>query len=75
MRFLCLLFLVAFVAVLGYLAYENSQSVALNLFGFARDVPVPLLALALYVLGMLSGWFVVGMLKRSWKRMTETERR
>jgi uncharacterized integral membrane protein len=74
MRLLSLLFLIAFVALLGYFAYENSQSVTLSLFGQSQAVPVPLLALALYVLGMLSGWFVVGMLRRSWQRVTAERR-
>jgi hypothetical protein len=75
MRVLSFLFLVGFVAVLGYFAYENDRSVTLNVFGIARDVPVPLLVVAVYLLGMFSGWFVVGILKRSWQRMTEPDRR
>lgn len=75
MRVLSFLFLIGFVAVLGFFAYENNRDVTVNVFGLARDVPVPLLAVAVYLLGMFSGWFVVGMLKRSWQRVTEPDHR
>jgi hypothetical protein len=34
----------------------------------AWELPFPGLAAGAYVLGMLSGWTVVGMLRRSWRR-------
>jgi len=75
MRFLSFVFLIGFLALLGYFAYENSQAVTLTVFGYTQTLPVPLVALVLYLLGMFSGWFVVGMLKRSWQRVTEADKR
>jgi hypothetical protein len=75
MRALSFLFLVGFVAVVGYFAYLNNHAVTVDLFGRTMDVSVPALAGAVYLLGMLTGWAVVGMLKRSWTRVTEYDRR
>jgi uncharacterized integral membrane protein len=70
MRFLYFLFLVAFLGAVGIIAYQNQQNVELHLFDWWRaDVNLPLLIGAAYVLGMLSGWTVVGMLRRSFSRM------
>lgn len=75
MRALSFLFLVAFAAAVGIFAYLNNQSVAVNLYGRVMDVWVPLLTGAVYLLGMLTGWAVVGMLRRSWARVAESDRR
>lgn len=74
MRFISGLFLIAVIAVLGVLAYENNRDTALNAWTWRMDVPLPLLVLAVYVLGMLSGWWMVGLMKRSWQRVTEPDR-
>jgi hypothetical protein len=75
MRALSFLFLVAFLGAVGVFAYLNNHSVAVNLFGRVMDVWVPLLTGAVYLLGMLTGWAVVGMLRRSWARVAEADRR
>ena len=41
----------------------------------AHWLTVPVLALAVYVLGMFTGWAVVGLLRRSWNRVVEYDRR
>src|SRR5205807_3719258 len=63
MRFLSFLFLAAFVVIVGLFAYENNRSVTVDLFRYTWDIPLALLAIGVYLLGMFSGWFVVGMLK------------
>ena len=75
MRFFSFLFLLAFVALVGLFAYENNRAVMVDMFNYSREVPLPLLVVGVYVLGMFSGWFLVGMLKRSWQRVTEADRR
>ncbi len=74
MRSLCFLFLIGFATLVGIFAYENSGTVVVNVFGEAREVSFPLLAVATYGLGMISGWTVVGMLQRSWRRVTQYDR-
>lgn len=75
MRALSFLFLVAFAAAVGIFAYLNNHPVAVNLFGRMMDVWVPALVGAVYLLGMLTGWAVVGLLRRSWARVAESDRR
>lgn len=75
MRFFSFLVLAAFAGVVGYFAYTNNQVVSVNLAGNTVETSVPVLALAVYVLGMLTGWAVVGLLRRSWNRVVEYDRR
>ena len=76
MRVLSFLFLLVFVGALGYFAYLNNESVRIDLFGQSEKVvSVPVLTGGAYLLGMLTGWAVVGVLKRSWTRATEYDRR
>ena len=74
MRLLSGLFLLTLIAVVGLLSYENNVSTNLTAWTYHVDVPVPVLVVAVYVLGMLSGWWLVGMMKRSWQRITEPDR-
>jgi uncharacterized protein HemY len=74
-RFFSLLVLVAFAAAVGYFAYTNSNTVAVNLAGRLVEVSVPVLALVVYALGMFTGWAVVGLLRRSWRNVAEYEPR
>jgi lipopolysaccharide assembly protein A len=75
MRFFSFLVLVAFAAGVGYFAYTNDHVVSVNLAGRLVEVSVPVLAGAVYLLGMFTGWAVVGMLRSSLQRVTEADRR
>lgn len=75
MRFFSFLLLVGFAGAVGYFAYLNNHSISLNLFGQQMDVWVPALAGAVYALGMFTDWAVVGLLRRSWDRVAEYDRR
>jgi uncharacterized integral membrane protein len=74
MRLLSALFLIALIAALGILAYENNREITLNAWNWRLDVPLPALVLGVYALGMISGWWVLGLVKRSWQRVTEHDR-
>lgn len=75
MRFLSGLFLIAFVAIVGFLAYDNNSETHLRAWTFWQgNVPLPLLIGGVYLLGMVSGWWLVGLMKRSWQRVTEPDR-
>jgi len=69
MRFLCFLFLVLFAGAAGLLAYENQQEVTLTVLNQSITTSVPVLVGLTYLAGMLSGWTVVGMLRRSVARV------
>jgi len=72
MRFLCLLFLLAFAGAVGAFAYFNLQEISLRFFDWSVTTSVAVVAGAAYLLGMLSGWSVVGLLRRSVARVTES---
>jgi uncharacterized membrane protein YciS (DUF1049 family) len=71
MRFLSFLFLLAFVGVVVAFAVQNQQPVVLDFFNWQVTGSVALLIGVAYVLGMLSGWSIVGMLRRSIHRISE----
>jgi lipopolysaccharide assembly protein A len=71
MRFIYFLFLLAFAGGAALLAYENQRDVALTFFGTDFTVGVPKLVGLTYLAGMLSGWTVVGMVRRSMSRVLE----
>ena len=71
MRFLCFLFLIAFAAVVFFFAQQNQQEVSLTFFDWNLRGNMALVIGSAYVLGMLSGWTVVGMLRRSFGRASE----
>jgi lipopolysaccharide assembly protein A len=75
MRVLYFLFLLGFAAVVGIFAYQNNRQDSVVVFGEVKEVSFPILVGAVYLLGMFSGWTVVGMVRRSLQRVTEGERR
>ena len=68
MRALYIIVLIVIVAALGLFAYQNGESVTLQYFQRSITLPMSLLIVIVYLLGMLSGWTVVGFLRRSWRR-------
>jgi len=76
MRFVYLLLLLIFLAVLGVFGYLNRHDVPLHypdqhFIDHAVELPVALVMAGAYLLGMLSGWSVVGFLRRSIYEVTE----
>jgi hypothetical protein len=53
------------------LAYENQQEVSLTFFNKGIIASVPILVGLTYLAGMLSGWTVVGLVRRSLHRVFE----
>jgi lipopolysaccharide assembly protein A len=74
MRLLSALFLIVLLTALGVLAYQNNRETPVRVFDRQWDVPLPLMVLVTYVLGMISGWSVLHLVKRSWQRATESDR-
>lgn len=74
MRAFSLIFLIALVAVLVILAIENNRPATINAFSWSWELPFPAVMAGLYALGMLTGWALIGAVKRSWRRVTERER-
>ena len=72
------LLLLVLLAVIGVFAWLNREAVPINYYDqtFTQaNISRPMYEIigAAYVLGMVSGWTVVGFLKRSVQRVTEQE--
>jgi len=71
MRLFCLLILLAVVcAVVGF-ATQNQQEITMTFFGYNVTSSVAGVIGATYLLGMFSGWTVIGLLRRSFERVTD----
>jgi hypothetical protein len=74
MRALCLLFLLAFAGAVGAFAYYNRQDVSVRFFDWTLTASLAAVAGVAYLLGMLTGWSIVGVLRRSVERVTDRGR-
>ena len=75
MRSLVALFLILFIGVSVFMCTQNLESVNLTLLAWPVAAPLWLVVVATYLLGMLSGWGFLGLLKQSWLRVTESRTR
>lgn len=75
MRLVSFLFLVVFAGAVALFAYQNQQLVSLTFLNHTMEANEALVTGVVYGLGMLSGWTVIGMLRRSLQRVTEDDRR
>lgn len=76
MRYVWFLIFLLFVAIIGVFAFENSDLVPINYLDQSLSVqtihlPMSVLIGGVYVLGMLTGWTVIGFLKRTAHHVTE----
>jgi putative membrane protein len=71
MRFVLAIILLAFLGAVGLFAVQNTEAITVNFWTWKAPAPVALLAIASYVLGMLSGWTVVSFFTRSLRRVSE----
>ena len=75
MRLIYFLFLVVFVGAVGIFAVQNDRPETVSFLNYNREISFPVLVGGAYLLGMLSGWTVVGMLRRSWQQVTHVDDR
>jgi lipopolysaccharide assembly protein A len=71
MRSFYLILLLLFIAAVGLFAFQNNRDVELTYGNRSDTFPLPAVIGAVYLLGMLTGWTVVGLIKRSLQRMTD----
>jgi uncharacterized integral membrane protein len=75
MRIFWLILLIIFLAAVSIFAWQNHEPVSIHYLDRSVSVPFWLVIAAVYVLGMFTGWSVVGFLKRSFRRVTEAKTR
>lgn len=75
MRWVCLLFLLAVGAAGFFLFRENDQPLTLTFFERQVTASVATVLGITYVLGMLTGWSLLGLLRRSFSAATDFRRR
>ena len=71
MRFVYFLILLIVLAAVVVFAVQNNETVTLQYLDRSVTSSLPLLIAVVYLLGMVSGWTVIGFLKRSLRRVTE----
>jgi hypothetical protein len=71
MRLVCLLFLVAVAAAATIFVMENDQSLTLTFLGQALTARATVILGVTYGLGMLTGWSLLGLLRRSFATATD----
>lgn len=71
MRFFWFIILVVFVGAVSIFAWQNASDVVLHFFDWQITASLALLIAAVYLLGMLSGWTVLGVVRRSLDRIGE----
>ena len=67
MRTLYIALIVAFTAIVVLFKFQNLETVTVTLLSASLTLPVSSLVLAIYVLGMLTGGFVLALV-RGWVR-------
>jgi putative membrane protein len=70
MRFISTVFLILFVVVVGIFCFQNMREVHVDYLQYSTDIGLPVVVLAAYVLGMLSGWSVVSFLRHTVRDVT-----
>jgi uncharacterized membrane protein YciS (DUF1049 family) len=71
MRFIYFLLLVVFIGAVAVFAVQNQGEVTIKYLNRSENFPLSGVVAAVYLLGMFTGWTVVGLLKRSFRRVTE----
>jgi putative membrane protein len=71
MRVVYGLILLLLLGAIGVFAVQNREIITLNYLDRSIVCPVPLLVVIVYLLGMVSGWTVLGIMRRSLRRVTE----
>ena len=70
MRWFYILLFIVFVLAMAIFAFQNLQVVTVTFVGFSVQAPIALVAVAVYILGMLTGSSLFAALRRSWEATT-----
>jgi uncharacterized integral membrane protein len=73
-RYILAAVLLAFLGAIVAFALQNTQAVTVRFLNWGATLPFALLAVIIYVAGMLSGWSVVSFVRRSIGRVRAESR-
>jgi lipopolysaccharide assembly protein A len=71
MRFVYLLILLLVLAAVVVFAVQNNETITIQYLDQTISCTLPLLVGIVYLAGMVTGWTVLGLLRRSLRGMTE----
>ena len=71
MRFIQAVLFLIFLGAVGLFAVQNMEAISVGFWTWKLTAPVALVIVAVYFLGMLSGWTVVAFIRRSLRRVAE----
>jgi putative membrane protein len=70
MRYLIGALLVLFLAAIAVFALQNINTVIVTFLNWKIEAPFAIVAVVIYLLGMVSGWSVVSFIRRSIRRVS-----
>jgi putative membrane protein len=70
MRYLIGALLLVFLAAIGVFALQNINTVIVSFLNWKIEAPLAIVAVVIYLLGMVSGWSVVSFIRRSIRRVS-----
>ncbi len=70
MRFIYFLILMVLLAAIGLFAVQNPETITVRYLDRSVSCPLALLVGSVYLIGMMSGWTVIGMFRRSLHRIS-----
>jgi lipopolysaccharide assembly protein A len=70
MRYIQGVVFLAFLVTTGIFAIQNREVITVNFLTWNLSQPVSIVTVAVYILGMLSGWTVLSFAKGSFRRAT-----
>ncbi len=71
MRIIQAILFLVFLGAVGLFAVQNTRSVTVDFWKWEVTGPVAAVVVAVYLLGMVSGWTVVAFVRRSLRRVGE----
>jgi putative membrane protein len=71
MRYVQAVVFLALLATIGIFAIQNMGVVTVNFLTWNISQPVAIVSVAVYLLGMLSGWSILALARRSFHRATQ----
>src|SRR5436305_15164563 len=74
MRFIQAVIFLTFLGAVGLFAVQNTEAITVDFWTWKVTGPVVLLAIVAYLLGMMSGWTLVSLVRRSLRRLSEHPR-